>query len=141
MNTGRNSEQPATGGRGTLSAQRTGFNTLDNWGHKAPTQSKRKRTRKKRLKGHNMYTIHSVKFFSIFFSFFILDRDISVESLLWFKKVYILLMSMSHLLLVNTFAFFFAACSYHQQSFASFSQCFSCFLDILKILLLMTMSQ
>ena len=32
--------------------QRTGFNTLDNWGHKTPTQSKRKRTGKKRLKGH-----------------------------------------------------------------------------------------
>ena len=30
----------------------TGFNTLDNWGHKTPTQSKRKRTGKKRLKGH-----------------------------------------------------------------------------------------
>ena len=29
--------------------QRTGFNTLDNWGHKTPTQSKKKRTGKKRL--------------------------------------------------------------------------------------------
>ena len=29
------------------------FNTLDNWGHKTPTQSKRKgRQEKKRLKGH-----------------------------------------------------------------------------------------
>ena len=36
----------------TLPAQRTGFNTLDNWGHKTPTQSKRKKTEKKRLKGH-----------------------------------------------------------------------------------------
>ena len=27
----------------------SGFNTLDNWGHKTPTQSKRKRTEKKRL--------------------------------------------------------------------------------------------
>ena len=35
-----------------LPAQRTSFNTLDNWGHKTPTQSKRKRTGKKRLKGH-----------------------------------------------------------------------------------------
>ena len=57
MNTGRNSEQTTclswdTGGKGTLPAQRTGFNTLDNWGHKAPTQSKRKRAGKKRLKGH-----------------------------------------------------------------------------------------
>ena len=46
-------KQPASaGGKGTLPAQRTGFNTLDNWGHKTPTQSKRKRTGKKRLKGH-----------------------------------------------------------------------------------------
>ena len=55
MNTGRNSKQPAsagTPGKGTLPAQRTGFNSLDNWGHKTPTQSKRKRTGKKRLKGH-----------------------------------------------------------------------------------------
>ena len=29
-----------------------GFNTLDNWDNKTPTQSKRKRTEKKRLKGH-----------------------------------------------------------------------------------------
>ena len=32
---------------GTLPAQRTSFNTLDNWGHKIPTQSKWKRTGKK----------------------------------------------------------------------------------------------
>ena len=31
---------------------KAGAATLDNWGHKAPTQSKRKRTGKKRLKGH-----------------------------------------------------------------------------------------
>ena len=36
----------------TRRAQLTSFNTLDNWGHKTPTQSKRKRTGKKRLKGH-----------------------------------------------------------------------------------------
>ena len=45
------------GGKGgTVSlwwAQRTSFNTLDNWGHKTPTQSKRKRTGKKRLKDHS----------------------------------------------------------------------------------------
>ena len=41
-----------TGGKRTRRAQRTSFNTLDNWGHKTPTQSKRKRTGKKRLKGH-----------------------------------------------------------------------------------------
>ena len=56
MNTVHNSKQTTclcrdTGGKGTLPAQRTGFNTLDNWGHKTPTQSKRKRTGKKRLKG------------------------------------------------------------------------------------------
>ena len=37
-----------------LPAQHTGFNTLDNWGHKTPTQSKRKRTGKKRLNGHGL---------------------------------------------------------------------------------------
>ena len=42
MNTVRNSKQTTcfsrdTGRKGTLSAQRTGFNTLDNWGHKTPT--------------------------------------------------------------------------------------------------------
>ena len=57
MNTGRNSKQTTclcrdAGGKGMLPAQHRGFNTLDNWGHKAPTQSKRKRTGKKRLKGH-----------------------------------------------------------------------------------------
>ena len=54
MNTGRNSKQTTclcrdTGGMG---ARTTTFNTLDNWGHKTPTQSKRKRTGKKGLKGH-----------------------------------------------------------------------------------------
>ena len=57
MNTGRDGKQTTclcrdTGGKGTLPAQRTGFNTLDNMGHKTPTQSKRKRTENKRLKGH-----------------------------------------------------------------------------------------
>ena len=36
-------------------AQCTSFNTLDNWGHKTPTQSKRKRTtgrKRLNLKGH-----------------------------------------------------------------------------------------
>ena len=41
-----------TGGKRTKQAQRTSFNSLDNWGHKTPTQSKRKKTGKKRLKGH-----------------------------------------------------------------------------------------
>ena len=30
---------------------RSGFNTLDNWGHKTPTQSKKNRNRKERIKG------------------------------------------------------------------------------------------
>ena len=50
-------KQPASagtlGGKGTLPAQHTTFNTLDNWGHKTPTQSKRKRTGNKGLKGHD----------------------------------------------------------------------------------------
>ena len=40
-----NAERDAAG-------QRTGFNTLDNWGHKTPTQSKKEKDRKERLKGH-----------------------------------------------------------------------------------------
>ena len=59
MNTGRNSKQTTclckdTGGKGTLLAQRTSFNTLDNWGHKTPTQSKKKKDdRKEKVKGHS----------------------------------------------------------------------------------------
>ena len=44
-------KQPASAGtlgEKGLPAQHTTFNTLDNWGHKTPTQSKRKRTGKKR---------------------------------------------------------------------------------------------
>ena len=43
----------------TLPAQRTGFNTLDNWGHKTPTQSKTKRTGKKRFKGHGLEHVYN----------------------------------------------------------------------------------
>ena len=46
-------KQPAsagTWGKGTLPVQRTGFNTLDTWGHKAPTQSKRIKDRKEKIK-------------------------------------------------------------------------------------------
>ena len=32
-------------------AQCTSFNTLDNWGHKTPTQSNRKRNKKEKVKG------------------------------------------------------------------------------------------
>ena len=43
-------------------AQRTRFNTLDNWGHNTPTPSKRKRNRKEKVKGSwpRTHTIHSV---------------------------------------------------------------------------------
>jgi len=57
MNTSRNSKQTTclcrdTGGKGTLPAQHTSFNTLDNWGHKTPTNQKGKGQERKRLKGH-----------------------------------------------------------------------------------------
>ena len=42
---------------GTLLAQRTSFNTLDNWGHKTTTQCNRKRTGKKRFMALNMYAV------------------------------------------------------------------------------------
>ena len=56
MNTGLNSKQTTclcrdTGGKGTLPAQHTTFNTLDNWGHNTPTQSKRIKDRKEKIKG------------------------------------------------------------------------------------------
>ena len=50
----------------TLPAQRTGFNTLDNWGHKTPTQSKSKRTRKKRLKGHGPEHVYNTLSYTVF---------------------------------------------------------------------------
>ena len=55
MNTGRNSKQTTclcrdTGGKGTLPAQRTGFSTLDNWGHKTPTQSKKEKGQERKVK-------------------------------------------------------------------------------------------
>ena len=64
MNTGRNSKQTTclcrdTGGKGTLPTQRTGFNTLDNWGHKTPTLSKRIKDRKVKLKGHGPEHVYS----------------------------------------------------------------------------------
>ena len=48
-----------TGVKGTLLAQRSSFNTLDNWGHKTPTLSKRKSTGKKRLKGHGLEHVYN----------------------------------------------------------------------------------
>ena len=38
-------------GKRDAAGQRTGFNTLDNWGHKTPTQSKRIKNRKEKIKG------------------------------------------------------------------------------------------
>ena len=67
MNTGRNSKQTTclcrdTGGKGTLPAQHTTFNTLDNWGHKPSPNQKGKGPERKgyRVMARNMYTIHSV---------------------------------------------------------------------------------
>ena len=34
----------------TLLAQRASFNTLDNWGHKTPAQSKKRKDRKEKIK-------------------------------------------------------------------------------------------
>ena len=38
-------------GKRDAAGQRTGFNTLDNWGHKTPTQSERIKDRKEKIKG------------------------------------------------------------------------------------------
>ena len=55
MNTSHISKQTTclcrdTGGKGTLPAQRTSFNTLDNWGHKTPTQSKKDKGQERKVK-------------------------------------------------------------------------------------------
>ena len=47
-----------TGGKRTKQAQRTSFNSLDNWGHKTPTQSKMSKDEKemiKRVMARNTY--------------------------------------------------------------------------------------
>ena len=69
MNTGRNNKQTTclcrdTGGKGTLPAQHTTFNTLDNWAIKTPPNQKGKGPERKgyRVMARNMYTIHSVTF-------------------------------------------------------------------------------
>ena len=54
MNTGRTSKQITclcrdTGGKGTLPAQHTTFNTLDNWAIKKPHPIKKEKDRKERL--------------------------------------------------------------------------------------------
>ena len=48
-------------GKRTRRAQHTSFNTLDNWGHKTPTQSKRRKDSKEKIKGSwpGANTIHS----------------------------------------------------------------------------------
>ena len=67
MNIGRNSKQTTclcrdTGGKGTLPAQHTTFNTLDNWAINPPPNQKGKGPERKgyRVMARNMYTIHSV---------------------------------------------------------------------------------
>ena len=51
-----------TGGKGTLPAQHTTFNTLDNWAIKTPSNQIGKAPERKgyRVMARNMYTIHSV---------------------------------------------------------------------------------
>ena len=63
MNTGRNSKQTTclcreTGGKGTLPAQHTTFNTLDNWAIKPQPNQKGKGPERKgyRVMARNMYT-------------------------------------------------------------------------------------
>ena len=67
MNTGCNSKQTTclcrdTGGKGTLPAQHTTFNTLDNWAINPPPNQKGKGLERKgyTVMARNMYTIHSV---------------------------------------------------------------------------------
>ena len=56
MNTGRNNKQITclcrdTGGKGTLPAQHTTFNTLDNWAIKKPHPIKKEKDRKEKVIG------------------------------------------------------------------------------------------
>ena len=46
-------------------AQRTSFKTLDNWGHKTPTQSKKSKDKKEKIKGSwpRTHTIYLVTYF------------------------------------------------------------------------------
>ena len=58
-------KQPAPAGtlgeKGTLLAQRTSFDTLDNWSHRTPTQSKKDKEKKGyRVMAWSMYIIHLV---------------------------------------------------------------------------------
>ena len=111
MNTGRNSKQTTclcrdAGGKRTLQAQRTSFNTLQYWGHKTPTQSKKRKNKKEEVKGSwpgthntlgyirdlifgclacrvirvsviNLFLLFFFFFFSSFFSYFFLSRFFS----------------------------------------------------------------
>ena len=62
----QSNKQPASAGtlgeKGTLPAQHTTFNTLDNWAIKTPPNQKGKGPERKgyRVMARNMYTIHSV---------------------------------------------------------------------------------
>ena len=55
-------------GKGTLLAQHTTFNTLDNWAIKTPPNQKGKGPERKgyRVMAQNMYTIHSVTINNVF---------------------------------------------------------------------------
>ena len=44
-----------TGGKRTRWARRTSFNTLDNWGHETPTQSKKRKDKKEKVIARNTY--------------------------------------------------------------------------------------
>ena len=70
-----------TGGKRTRRAQRTSFNTLDNWGHKTPTQSKKRKDKTEEVKGSwpETYTIHSVTYIYVFSNFF-MDRVACIAS-------------------------------------------------------------
>ena len=72
MNTDCNSKQTTclcrdTGGKGTLPAQHTTFNTLDNWAIKSPPNQKGKGPERKdyMVMGRNMYTIHAVTYVTV----------------------------------------------------------------------------
>ena len=63
----------------TLLAQRTSFNTLDNWGHKIPTQSKRKKTGKKRLKGHSPKHVQYTRLHKNYYNYYIISVTVITD--------------------------------------------------------------
>ena len=46
-------------------AQRTSFKTLDNWGYKIPNQSKKRKDRKEKLKGHGPKHVYNTLGYNI----------------------------------------------------------------------------